>query len=633
MDSASAPRFPLLEWAVAGAMAVLLAGAVFGLGGYAAEAMAVVSLGTALVLAVVALDPGRRRWHTAPVWTLPFLLYGAANVQWVSPVAWKGWLDWSTWALMAAAFAIGLDGVRMRGPRLGLLGAIFALGLAAATMGAWQRFVAPEWLPLGRVQEAAFFGRASAPFGNPNSLAGLLVLLIPPSLALALRRGASAYERVFFGWLALMLGAGLALTLSRGGWLALTLALAAWPVRRGWDRYRRRGLLIGAAVIVVMAGLTWTVMSTSPFARQRAVTFWHDLGERSRPMMWRAAWANVAAQPWLGTGAGSYDVMFERHRPETEQKRPLWAHNDYLNTLSDYGAVGLLLLVVGVGGAVGVARRQRGVARDETPVPERARFDPLRSGFVQQGLGVGLVAFALHAAVDFHLKLPGLALVAAAVAGLAVPRVRATVVAPERGWSRRFVLRLGFAGAAIAIAGGLMVPRYRAEALRFAARERIDRLAREAGNTASTLAAALRLRAQLERAIALDAQNGEAWADRAYVLAIIGHYRVAEQGELGRLAEADARRALALSEAVPEFWVRLGVALDMQGRWLEAGDALVVALQRAPANAAVWYHHAYHLSLRRVTLPLARAAIATSLRLDPANREAEALRLRLLAGK
>ncbi len=632
MDSSPAQRSPLLEWILAGWLALLLAVAVFGLGGYAAEVMVAVSAGLAVALALV-VSLLRTGWHPAVAWTLPFLAYGVINVLWVSPVPWRGWQDWSTWMQMAAVFAVVLNGVRSRGPLGMLLVAVLLLGLAAALLGAGQRFLAPEWLPLGRTQDAQFFGRASAPFGNPNSLAGLLVLLIPPGLALALRRGASSYERVLFGWMALMLAAGLVLTLSRGGWLALTLALAAWPVWRGWARFRRRGLLIGAAVLVVMAGATWGVMNMSTFARQRAVTLWHDLGERSRPVMWRAAWANFTAHPWVGTGAGSYDVMFEQHRPETEQKRPVWAHNDYLNTLSDYGGIGLLLLGVAVGGAAWSARRERAGASGALPVGDRPRYDPLRSGMVRQGLVVGLVAFALHAFVDFHFKLPGLALTAAALAALAVPRRRDEGPDFAGRWGTIAVGRIGLA--VLVLAGGAYAAAslYRAEALRFGARERLDALAREVGNSERTLAEALRLREVLDRAIAANPGNGDAWADRAYVLAIVGHHRAAEQVEIGRAAEADARRALALSAAVPEFWLRLGVALDMQGRWLEAGDAFVAALERAPVNATVWYHHAYHLSLRRVTHPLARAAIATSLRLDPANREAEALRLRLPAGK
>jgi len=633
MDSLPAPRIPNLERAIAGLVAVTLAAAVFGLGGYAAETVAVASVGVAISLGLVVLSGTRRGWHPAVAWLVPFLVYGAANVLWVAPMPWRGWQDWVGCALMAAMFVVVLHGVRSREGRLALLAAILLIGLGAVAVGSWQRFLAPEWLPLGRTQDTQFLGRASAPFGNPNSLAGLLVLLVPPCVGLALRRGASAHERVVAAWLALVFLAGLALTLSRGGWLALSLALAVWPVWRGGSRFRGRGVLVGFLVLVAMAAVTWGLVRSSPQAKQRAVALWDDVGERSRPMMWRAAWANFRAHPWVGTGAGSYDVRFELHRPETEQKRPVWAHNDYLNTLSDYGGIGLLLLAVAVGGVTWQARRERGRIGREAAPRERRPWDPLRSSLVQQGIGVGLAAFALHAAVDFHLKLPGLAMLAAAMAALAMPIPPAVSEISTGLPVGRRARRWALAAAVWAVTGAIIVPRQVAEAIRFPARERLDGLAQRTESPERQLQLIAAARAAFDQAVALDPRNGAAWADRAYAATLLGHHRVEDQVALGRAAETDARAALALSREVPEFWMRLGVALDMQGRWLEAGDAFVEALRRAPANAAVWYHHAYHLSLRPVTQPLARAGIATSLRLDPANRDAEALRWRLPAGK
>jgi len=130
-------------------------------------------------------------------------------------------------------------------------------------------------------------------------------------------------------------------------------------------------------------------------------------------------------------------------------------------------------------------------------------------------------------------------------------------------------------------------------------------------------------------AVDLDSGNAQAWADRAYVTELWAHLAPARMNELGKEAETAAAEALDRSLDVPEFWIRRGVALDMQGRWSEAGGAFVKALELAPANSTVWYYHAYHLSLNKIARPLAQAAIESSLRLDPANPSAIALRSRL----
>ena len=99
--------------------------------------------------------------------------------------------------------------------------------------------------------------------------------------------------------------------------------------------------------------------------------------------------------------------------------------------------------------------------------------------------------------------------------------------------------------------------------------------------------------------------------------------------ELASEAEAAADRALAISTDVAEFWIQRGLALDKQGRWVEAGAAFVEALKLAPTRAGVWYRQAAHLGLKQTATEQALAAAEFSLRLDPGNPEAHALRQQL----
>jgi len=49
-------------------------------------------------------------------------------------------------------------------------------------------------------------------------------------------------------------------------------------------------------------------------------------------------------------------------------------------------------------------------------------------------------------------------------------------------------------------------------------------------------------------------------------------------------AEEDARRAIALTAVVAEYWWRLGISLDMQGRWIEAGTGFTRGIQLGPKS-------------------------------------------------
>lgn len=608
------------EWILTGLLAANLIWTTICLGGYRPETMVVTSFLHGLTLAVWLGDRALRahgpQMHPAGWAVLPFLVYAAGNVLWITPVRWLGWHDWLWWAQAATVFWVVMNGVPGRRPRLLLLGTLALLGGVAVVLAAYQRFVHPEWLMLGRIQSEQFLGRASGPFGIPNSLAALLLLLLPASLALTFRRGAPAVQRVLFGYLGAVYAFGLVLTISRGAWLALAAMLSLWP----WFALRRRravriGAVALAALVCLAAG--WGLYRTLPGVEQRFVQMAQESGEWTRPIMWRGAWKLFQEQPWVGTGAGSYNVLFEKYRPENYQMEPQWAHNDYLNTLSDYGALGFALSF-----GVLVVLALRAWWRRAKHAPRAGGLEP---ALLRQGLGIGLGAFMLQLLVDFHFKIPALAATAAVVAAvLTTPRT--ALVPVSRG--SRFLS----AGLLLAVLLGMVtfvLPHYRAEAARYAARQTLDTLWRTEPGPDYRMKLQ-RAVAGLESAVRLNPAHAQAWADLAYATTLRAHAEPGtDHAALGREAERLADRALALSEVVPDFWIRRAIARDMQGQWLPAGSDLIQALQLAPANAWVWYYHAYHLSLNPTSLPLARAAVAYSLRLDPSNHSAQLLRQQL----
>lgn len=614
------------EWLVALLLAANLVWTTLCLGGYRPETMA---LSWPLTAAALAVQHGFAAWqgqrpHPAGLWLLPFLAYAAFNVAAVSPVPWLGWRDWLGWAQMIAVFWLMINGLTRKGPRAFVLGTLVVLAGIAVLLAAYQRFVIPDWLPLGRTQSDQFIGRSSGPFGIPNSLAAFLLLLIPPMLMLAWQRGSSAVERVFWGYLGAVFLLGLGLTISRGAWLSLSLALIAWPLcARSLNWSMRFTLAATALAAALLIGLM--LYSSVPKVKQRLDAMVTEVGERSRPILWEAGWELFTEAPVLGTGGGSYNTLFERYRPEGFRDEPQWAHNDYLNTLSDYGLTGFLLFFGAASVVVVLAvRNQAG-----QPAVATQGLVGWEAEGVTNALGVGLGAFLLSLFVDFHFKIPALAMVVAVVAGEWVQRCWPMPSQKPAG----IKLQVGLLAASLAVALfalGVALPIYRAEAARYAGRQAIDRLAMNPGASQNAQRETLTFAAiSFNEALALDSGNAQAWADRAYVTELWAHLAPARMNELGKEAEASAKEALERSLDVPEFWIRRGVALDMQGRWAEAGGAFVKALELAPVNSTVWYYHAYHLSLNEIAKPMALAAIENSLRLDPVNTSAIALQRRL----
>src|SRR5919199_974120 len=116
-----------------------------------------------------------------------------------------------------------------------------------------------------------------------------------------------------------------------------------------------------------------------------------NLSGSGRADYWRVAWRELAENPVLGGGAGSYERYWVRERPNAFFARN--AHNLYLEVLAELGPVGLLVLCVALG----------------TPLVAAVRLR--RRPLVAAAAGA-YVAFLLHAAIDWDWEMSGLTMTA-----------------------------------------------------------------------------------------------------------------------------------------------------------------------------------------------------------------------------
>ncbi|MBT7025975.1 MAG: O-antigen ligase family protein, partial [Verrucomicrobia bacterium] len=214
----------------------------------------------------------------------------------------------------------------------------------------------------------------------PNALAGVILLLLPVSLALVLGQGRWRLPRAV---LALGLAAvGLACLYwsgSKAGWLIAIALLGAWFLHLPVPKKLKLSLA-GAAMVLGLAG----------FAVKYADYF--DRGATSvgaRFGYWSAAAQTAMKEPLLGTGPGTFQIAYKRHRaPGAEPTR--LTHNDYLQQASDSGWPGFALYATFIGGAAWVLARRR-------------LNDP-----VLIAVRLGLLAWALQGFVEFGLYIPAL---------------------------------------------------------------------------------------------------------------------------------------------------------------------------------------------------------------------------------
>jgi O-antigen ligase len=206
------------------------------------------------------------------------------------------------------------------------------------------------------------------------------------------------------GCLAAML-VTLAATLSRSGFVALVAAAVVGTslgrrdrLRGFWVGITAASLLLGVAAWLNLDALVQRVVSTVTPADPTAV---------SRLTIWRDTLQIVRRFPWLGTGQGTFaDAMFV-YQQTARQVLFNHVHDEYLQLLTEGGAVLLLLVVVGL---VLVARTAR----------VRLAGDEGSHRFVRIGACAGLVAIAVQSIWETGLRAPANLLLAAVLAALAV---------------------------------------------------------------------------------------------------------------------------------------------------------------------------------------------------------------------
>jgi hypothetical protein len=128
-----------------------------------------------------------------------------------------------------------------------------------------------------------------------------------------------------------------------------------------------------------------------------------------RARYWREALDIHATEPWLGSGAGAYATVRSRFRDDALFVRH--AHGYVMQTLADFGWIGLIVSLLAAGAWLLSAARVTGVRRKDRGLP----YDAERIGMLT--LVVVVLVFAAHSLIDWTWFVPANAGVAVLCAG------------------------------------------------------------------------------------------------------------------------------------------------------------------------------------------------------------------------
>lgn len=141
-------------------------------------------------------------------------------------------------------------------------------------------------------------------------------------------------------------GTALALMVATLTGLAVLGRRAVWPIARN---LLIAGSLGGAAYGLLFLGLPGTVNHALTASAERSLASLSS--DSSRLQLWRIAWDQIVASPWLGVGPMHY-----AHYPNPKAAHP---HNMYLQLAAEWGLPMLLLVCAAI--VIGLARLRHAV--------------------------------------------------------------------------------------------------------------------------------------------------------------------------------------------------------------------------------------------------------------------------------
>jgi hypothetical protein len=394
--------------------------------------------------------------------------------------------------------------------------AIFARSRFGALL--YGRFPVPTPTPFG-------------PFVSKNHFAGYVVMaaLLSAGLAIGLAAGARGRDRDWTagpraGAVVLAMVAALAMSLaalaslSRGGAIALGAGTVSLLALRVLQSRARRALVPALGLSAVLGLALVALVPPATHARMRDLD-----GTSFRLDTWRDGLRLALSSPAVGIGLGAFHDAYPRYKQGYGLIRVEHAENDYVETMAESGVLGLGLALLGGALLLSRAARAGGSATSS---------DARLVQGIGAGATAGLIALAVHSAVDFNLRIPSNAALAA---------VLVAVAAGAAGVKPRPLPRARAAALALVVAGLLaavaVLPRARWEA----AQSEI----RQAENATTPDSQALRLGradAALGRLLRARPAHAESWL-------LLAAIRSAEGDEAA--APALARHAVSLDPERP----------------------------------------------------------------------------------
>jgi len=339
------------------------------------------------------------------------------------------------------AFFLTLFLCRDRNAKKRLVFALVSLGIFEALYGLIQYLTG--WQQIFAYVKKYYLEEATGTYINRNHFAGFLEMILPFAMVLALRwthllsrntsGGAGTFRKivsrtelvsvVFWLFLAILISAALVLSRSRMGIISALVSLVAILALAGTSTVRPRTRAAVAALFFLgVLGLIVWIGSDPVMSRFETLGQEYNLSGQNRISIWRDTLGLIRHHPLLGTGLGSYSVVYPSVQTVFLTLLVEHAHCDYLEVASELGLPGATLLFGSIFWVMAQAVRQYQIVQD--------RLDKA----VILGCIGSIAAILVHSLADFNLYIPANALVFTIILAIAWSTAHSRTTPGSIGW-------------------------------------------------------------------------------------------------------------------------------------------------------------------------------------------------------
>ena len=248
------------------------------------------------------------------------------------------------------------------------------------------------------------------PYVDRDHYAGLMEMVVPVSSAYVLSRPKRDPLNSLLWFAVVVPVVSLLLTGSRGGFVAVLveITILGWILiwRNPLPGGRMKVAAMGLALLAIAALFFWLVPEFV-LTKLGTVNNYVSEAREGRSALWRNSFGIIRDHPLVGAGMGSFVTVYPAYQTQAQDLITEHAHNDYVEALTETGALGGVLILAALVMFIPMIFR-------------KLAFQLKREqGWVQLGAAIACCGLLVHSFVDFNLHIPANAAWFAFCAGLA----------------------------------------------------------------------------------------------------------------------------------------------------------------------------------------------------------------------